>query len=105
MYEGEKCRSAKKRAKNLGARKIKERGGANAKARNLRPKKERESASVKSSAKERKSASAKRKKKHVPSSVRIKFFDKKICIGTGLAPVDITGKYDLSDPQKEKNPI
>jgi hypothetical protein len=49
-------------------RKIKERGSANAKAQNLRPKKEHESASVKSSAKERESASAKRKKKRVPSS-------------------------------------
>jgi hypothetical protein len=47
MYEREKSRSAK----NLGARKIKERGSA--KAQNLRPKKERESASAKSSAKER----------------------------------------------------
>jgi hypothetical protein len=54
--------------KNLGAQKIKERGSANAKARNLRPKKERESASAKSSAKERESASAKRKKKRLPSS-------------------------------------
>ncbi len=76
-----KCTSAKhqgvrkieereKSAKNLGARKragkIKERGSA--KAQNLRPKKERESASAKSSAKERESASAKRKKKRVPSS-------------------------------------
>jgi hypothetical protein len=40
----------------------------NAKAQNLRPKKERESASAKSSAKERESASAKRNKKRVPSS-------------------------------------
>ncbi len=63
-------RSAKKSAKNLGAQKksVKnqgawERESANAKARNLRPKKERESASAKSSAKERESASAKRKKK------------------------------------------
>jgi hypothetical protein len=38
MYEREKSRSAK----DLGARKIKERGSANTKARNLRPKKERE---------------------------------------------------------------
>jgi hypothetical protein len=44
------------------------RESANAKARNLRPKKERESSSAKSSAKERESASAKRKKKCVPSS-------------------------------------
>jgi hypothetical protein len=61
MYECEKSRSAK----NQGTR---ERQSANAKARNLRPKKERESASAKSYAKERKSASAKLKKKHVPSS-------------------------------------
>jgi hypothetical protein len=53
MYEHEKSRSAKKSAENLVARKIKERGSANAKAQNLRPKKERESASAKSSAKER----------------------------------------------------
>ncbi len=76
MYEREKSRSAKKSAKNLGARKksaknqgARERESANAKARNLRPNKERESASAKSSAKERESASAKRKKKRVPSSV------------------------------------
>jgi hypothetical protein len=68
MYERKKSRSAKKSAKNLGARKIKERESANAKVRNLRPKKERESASAKSSAKECESASAKRKKKRVPSS-------------------------------------
>ncbi len=68
MYKRENSRSARKSAKNLGARKIKERGSANAKARNLRPKKERKSASAKSSAKERESASAKRKKKRVPSS-------------------------------------
>ncbi len=64
MYEREKFRSTQ----NLGARKIKERESANAKARNLKPKKERESASAKSSAKERESASAKRRKKRVPSS-------------------------------------
>ncbi len=64
MYEREKSRSAK----NFGAQKILERGSVNAKARNLRPKKERESASAKSSAQERESASAKRKKKRVPSS-------------------------------------
>jgi hypothetical protein len=69
MYEREKSRSAKKSAKNLGARKksaknqgARERESANAKARNLRPNKERESASAKSSAKERESASTKRKK-------------------------------------------
>jgi 3'-phosphoadenosine 5'-phosphosulfate (PAPS) 3'-phosphatase len=66
MYEREKLRSAKKSAKNQGAR---ERESANTKARNLRPKKERESASVKSSAQEHESASAKRKKRRVPSSV------------------------------------
>ncbi len=48
-------------------RKIKERGSANAKAQNLRPKKERESASVQSSVKERESASAKRKKSVCPA--------------------------------------
>ncbi len=68
MFERKKSRSAKKSAKNRGARKIKERGRANSKAQNLRPKKERESASAKSSAQERESTSVKRKKKRVPSS-------------------------------------
>ncbi len=65
MYEREKSRSAKKSAKNLGAQKKSaknqgawERESANAKAQNLRPNRERESASAKSSAKERESASA-----------------------------------------------
>ncbi len=66
MYERKKSRNTKKSAKNLEAQKIKERGSA--KARNLRPKKECENASAKSSAKERESTSAKRKKKRVPSS-------------------------------------
>jgi hypothetical protein len=47
MYEREKSRSAKKSAKNQGARK------RECKSANFRPKKERESASAKSSAKER----------------------------------------------------
>jgi len=52
-------------AKKLVARK---RGSAKAKARNLRPKKERKSASAKVFRRERESASAKTKKKRVPSS-------------------------------------
>jgi hypothetical protein len=48
--------------------KIKEREGAKAKVQNLRPKKERESARAKTSARERESVSAKAKKTHVPSS-------------------------------------
>jgi hypothetical protein len=44
------------------AQKIKEHGSVKAKARNLRPKKEHESASAKSSAQEHESASAKTKK-------------------------------------------
>jgi hypothetical protein len=60
IEEREKSRSAKKEsAKNQGVRELE---SVNAKARKLRPKKERESASAKSSAKERESASAKRKK-------------------------------------------
>jgi hypothetical protein len=62
-----KIEEREKSAKNLGARKIKERESANTKAWNLRPKKERESASAKSSAQERESASAKRKKKACPA--------------------------------------
>jgi hypothetical protein len=64
----------KKSAKNRVARKkstknqgVRERERMNAKARNLRPKKERESASTKSFPQERESASAKPKKKRVPS--------------------------------------
>ena len=93
MYEREKSRSAKKSAKNLGARKksaknqgARERESANAKARNLRPKKERESASAKSSAKERESASAKRKKKRVPSSAYITTVVVAITSCTGFTP-------------------
>jgi hypothetical protein len=50
IEEREKKREKSRAAKNQGAW---ERESANAKARNLRPKKERESASAKSSAKER----------------------------------------------------
>jgi hypothetical protein len=59
LYEREKS------AKNQGARELE---SAKAKVRNLRPKKERESASAKSSAEERESASTKRKKNRVLSS-------------------------------------
>jgi hypothetical protein len=62
MYEREKSRSVK----NPGVRKIKERGSANAKARNIMLKKKR--ARAKSFSQERESASAKPKKKRVPSS-------------------------------------
>jgi hypothetical protein len=55
--------SAKERAG-----KSQECGSANAKAQNLRPKKERKSASTKGSGREHKSTSAKAQKKHVPSS-------------------------------------
>jgi hypothetical protein len=58
----------KKRPKNLGTQ---ERESANAKARNLRPKKERESASVKSFVEERESASAKTKKSACPALIKI----------------------------------
>jgi hypothetical protein len=68
-----KKREKSRSAKNHGAR---ERESANAKARNLRFKKERESASAKSSAKERESASAKHKKKRVPSSERSIIWEK-----------------------------
>jgi hypothetical protein len=70
MYKSKKSRSANKRveklssvkqnAKNQGAQ---ERKSANAKEQNLRPNKERESASVKSFPQERESASVKPKKK------------------------------------------
>ncbi len=63
----QKIEEREKSAKNLGARKIKERGSAKVRTQKREisgPKK-----SAKSSAKERESASAKRKKKRVPSSV------------------------------------
>jgi hypothetical protein len=52
-----------KKSRSTGARKIKEHGSAKAKAQNLRPKKERESASTKSFPQERESASTKPNKK------------------------------------------
>jgi hypothetical protein len=64
-YERENLGARKYEREKLGARK---RGSANAKARNLRPKKERESASAKGFRRERESASAKTQKKRVPSS-------------------------------------
>ncbi len=66
--------SAKKSAKIQDhekiARKIKEHGSTNAKAQNLRPKKERESASAKSFDRKRESASAKTKKSECPALER-----------------------------------
>jgi hypothetical protein len=65
-HVGERKPGARKyERENLGARKTR---SANAKARNLRPKKERESASVKGFRQERESASAKTQKKRVSSS-------------------------------------